>query len=66
MICGVNEAQPWVSTRAVAGYAKYGINTSNRVLKSPSGIGYGGAMIYGRLVAQYVAKLDAWDAEKKA
>lgn len=50
----------------IVGYAKYGINTSNRVLKSPSGIGYGGAMIYGRLVAQYIAKLDAWDAEKKA
>lgn len=45
----------------ICNYAKYGVDIEHHTLKSPSGIGFGGAIVYGRLVAGYVSELDAWE-----
>lgn len=46
----------------IAQYAMFGVS-GVRGGKGASGCGFGGAMIHGRLVAEYATKLTAWDEE---
>lgn len=45
----------------ICNYAKYGVDIKNHSTKAPSGIGFGGAMVFGRLVAQYAQEATPWE-----